>query len=142
MDNQALMGSSVHPYVFADREGKFWNLIIVSLTNCDKILLLCTLEMIFKRFLNPAYNKYGWVDAPKIEAIFVNNFCWSSNLIKWNYFLLLLEGYAVHLPTPKNHFASDTCIHKHTPLSVTKIGSLWFYKNNCLWQAKICDTLQ
>ena len=39
--------------------------------------------------------------------------------MEWNEFLVLLEGHTVHLPAPKNHFASDICIDKDTPFLAT-----------------------
>ena len=111
--NQVLVSNGVHPYVFADRvrtllskgRGKLRNVIIVGPANCGKTFLLRPLGIIFKTFSNPANDKYGWVGADKAEVIFLNDFRWSSELIKWNEFLLLLEGHTVHLPAPKNRFA-------------------------------------
>ena len=120
------MSKSVHPYLFADRvrtvlskgRGELRN-VIVGPANCSKTSLLRPLEVIFKTFSNPANDKYGWVGADKAEVIFLNDFRWSSELIKWNEFLLLLEGHTVHLPAPKNRFASDILIGKDTPVFAT-----------------------
>ena len=125
--NQVLVSNGVQPYVFAGRirtifskeRGKLQNVIIVGPANCGKTFLLRPLEIIFKTFSNRANDKYGWVGADKAEVIFLNDFRWSSELIKWNEFLLLLEGHTVHLPAPKNHFASDICIDKDTPVFAT-----------------------
>ena len=125
--NQVLVRNGIHPFVFADRvrsllikgRGKLRNLIIVGPANCGKICLLRPIENIFKTFCNPANDKYGWVGADKAEAIFLNDFRWTSELIQWNAFLLMLEGHTVHLPAPKNHFASDVCIDKDTPIFAT-----------------------
>ena len=58
--------------------------------------------------------------------IFLNDFRWSSGLIKWNEFFLLLEGHTVHLPAPKNHFASDICIDKDTSVFATSKNIIKF----------------
>ena len=125
--NQVPVSNGVHLYVFANRvhtllskgRGKPRIIIILGPANCGKTFLLRPLEIIFKTFSNPANDKYGWVGADKAEVIFLNDFRWSSELIKWNEFLLLLEGHTVHLPAPKNHFASDICIDKDTPVFAT-----------------------
>ena len=76
-------------------------------------------EIIFKIFSNPANDKCGCVGVDKAEVIFLNDLRWSNELIKWNEFLLLLEGYPVHLPASQNHFAIDMCIDKDTPVFAT-----------------------
>ena len=122
--NQVLVSSGVHPYVFADGtrtllsqgRGKLRNVIIVGPANCGKTFLLRPLEIVFKTFSNPANDKYAWVGADIAEVIFLNDFRWSSDLIKWNEFLLLIEGHTVHVPAPKTHYVSDICIDKHTPV--------------------------
>ena len=125
--NQVLVSNGVHPYVFADRvrtflskgRGKLRNVIIVSPANCGKTFLLSPLEIIFKTFSNPANYKCEWVGPDKADVTFLNDFPWSIGLIKWNEFLMLLEVHTVHLPAPKNYFATDTCIDKDTPVFAT-----------------------
>ena len=119
--NQILLSNEVRLHVFANRvhtlyskgRGKLRNLIVVGPTNCGKNLLLFPSEIIFKTFLDPANEKYGCVGVTTVELIVLNCFCCSNELNKWNYFLLLLEGHAVHLPTQKNHSTIDTCIDKN-----------------------------
>jgi len=90
--NEVLADNGTHPFVFADRlrsllihgRGKHRNMIIVGPANCGKTFLLKPILKIFKTFANPANDKYAWVGAEKAEAIFLNDFRWSSELIKWN----------------------------------------------------------
>ena len=118
------MSNGAHTYVFADKvrtllskgKDKLRNVIIVGPANCGKTFLLRSLEMIFKTFSNPANDKFRWVGADKADVISLNNFRWSNELIKWNEFLLLLEGHTGHPPAPKNYFARDICIDKDTPV--------------------------
>jgi len=127
--NEVLADNGTHPFVFADRlrsllihgRGKHRNMIIVGPANCGKTFLLKPILKIFKTFANPANDKYAWVGAEKAEAIFLNDFRWSSELIKWNDLLLLLEGDIVHLPAPKNQYTLDVCIDKDTPIFATSI---------------------
>ena len=131
---EVLTNNGIHPFVFADRlrtllihgRGKLRNIIIVGPANCGKTFLLRPIETIFETFSNPAHDKYGWVGSDKVEAIFLNDFRWSSELIKWNDFLLLLEGHTVHLPAPKNHYSSDMCLDKDTPIFATSIKEITF----------------
>jgi len=129
---QVLVNNAVHPFVFADRvrtllsagRGKLRNIIITGPANCGKTFMLRPIEKLFKTFSNPANDKYGWVGADKAEVIFLNDFRWSSELIQWNEMLLLLEGHTVHLPAPKNHFASDVCIDEDTPIFATSKSAI------------------
>ena len=122
-----LVSNGIHPLVFADcirnllisGRRKYRNIIIIGPANCGKTFLLRPLEDIFRTFPNPANDKYGWVGAEKAEVIFLNDFRWTSDLIKWKDFFLLLEGHKVHLPAPKNHFSSDLSIEKDTPIFAT-----------------------
>ena len=98
---------AIHPFVFFDcfhnllinGRGKHRNIIITGPANCG-IQLLRRLEDIFQTFSNPASDKYLWVGAEKAEVIFLKDFRWTSDLIKWNDFLLLLECHKVHVPAP------------------------------------------
>ncbi|XP_065060099.1 uncharacterized protein LOC135687470 [Rhopilema esculentum] len=118
-----IKNNHIHPYVYAAslREllekgrGKFRKIIIKGPANCAKSFMLKPLQGIY----NPANDKYAWVGAESAEAIFLNYFRWSSELITWQNFLLLLEGKAVHLPSPKNHFAKDVCITTDVPIFAT-----------------------
>ena len=124
---EVLRNNHIHPYVSAAslREllekglGKFRNMIIIGPANCAKSFMLKLLQGIYKVFSNPANDKYAWVGAESAEAIFINDFRLSSELITWQNFLLLLEGEAVHLLSPKNHFAKDVCITTDVPLFAT-----------------------
>ena len=47
-------------------------------------------------------------------------------MIAWKELLILLEGQAVHLPSPKNHYSNDTCIDKDTPIVATSKGEITY----------------
>ena len=107
---EVLTNNHIHPVIFAAaiREliekgrGKFRNLMIIGPANCGKTFLLAPLQILFRTFSNPANDKYAWIGAESSECIFLNDFRWSSELIAWKEFLLLLEGQQVHLPLNKN----------------------------------------
>ena len=122
-----LQTNSIHPFVFAAalRElmikgrGKFRNLMLVGPANCGKTFLLSPLQVLFNTFSNPSNDKYAWIGAEQSEIIFLNDFRWSQELIAWKEFLFLLEGQVVHLPSPKNHYATDICISFDLPIFAT-----------------------
>ena len=119
-------------------EGENIETIIIGLANCGKTFLLRPLEDIFQTFSNPANDKYGWVGTEKAEVILLNDFRWASDLIKWNDFLLLLEGHKVHLPDPKYHFSSDLSIEKDTPIFATSKEAIKYIgKYNVLMNEKM-----
>lgn len=91
-----------------------------------KTFLLKPLELFFNTFTNPASDKYAWVGADSAEAISLNDFRWSRELIEWKSFLLLLEGDRVNLPAPKNHFAKDVCIDSDVPVFATSKGIITY----------------
>ena len=92
-------------------ERKYRNIIITGPANCGKPFLLRPIEDIFQIISNPASEKYGRVGVEKAEVIFLNDFRWTSDLIKQNN----LEGRKVHLFDPKNSFTSDLFIEKTSP---------------------------
>ena len=81
MADHVLVSNSVHPFVFTDRvdtllskgQGKFWNLIIVSFTNCNNFFYYAHLKSFSKRF-QILLQVQGWVGGHKIEVIFLNDF--------------------------------------------------------------------
>ena len=77
--------------------------------------MLKPLEAIYNVFLKPANDKYAWVGADSAEAILLQDFRWSREMIPWNDLLLLLEGETVKLAVPNNQFSSDVIISKDTP---------------------------
>ena len=115
-----LKNNGVNKYVFAHaiREAidkgrrKNNNVLIVGPTNCGKSFLLNPLEIVFKAFVNPATGRYAWIGLDECEVAYLNDFRWSPEIIAWNDFLLLLEGQTVHLPRPKNQFATDISIDR------------------------------
>ena len=73
----------------------------------------------FKAFSNPSNGKYDWIGAEDTEVIFLNNFRWTSEMITWKELLLLLERQRVHLPSPKNQYASDITISSDVAIFAT-----------------------
>ena len=100
--------------------------MLVGPTNCGKSFLLNPLENIYKAFVNPANGKYCWMGLEESEVAYLNDFRWSQEMISWSDFLQLLEGQTVHLPRPKNVYASDLCIHKSNtiPFFATSIAPI------------------
>jgi hypothetical protein len=88
------------------------NVLIIGPTNCGKSFLLNPIELIFNAFVNPATGRYAWVGLDECEVAYLNDFRWSAEIIAWSDFLLLLEGQTVHLPRPKNQYATDLCIDR------------------------------
>lgn len=135
---EVLQLNNVEPLEFAEAmkqlltkgRGKNRNIFIIGPANCAKTFLLSPLESIFNAFCNPSDDKYAWLGAEKVEIIFLNDFRWSPQLIAWKELLNLLEGKIVHLPSPKNHYASDICIDKDTPIVATSKDLITFVDNN------------
>ena len=94
------------------------NIMFVGPTNCGKSFLLNPLEIIFRSFVNLANGRYAWVGLDTCEIAYLNDFRWSTEIISWSDFLLLLEGQTVHLPRPKNMYATDLCISRDNHLSI------------------------
>ena len=107
---------------------KYLNLLLVGPTNCGKSSLLNPIELIYKTFANPATGKYAWLGLYECEVAYFNDFRWSSELIAWNDLVLLLEGQSVHLPRPKNEYATDMCIDRTNtiPVFAASIGAIEF----------------
>ena len=76
----------------------------------------------FKRFVNPANGKYAWVSLEECEVAYMNDFRWSSEMISWSDFLLLMEVQTVHLPRPKNTYATDLCVSHDKILPIFATG--------------------
>lgn len=88
------------------------NVLLVGPTNCGKSFLLNPVELIFQTFVKPATSRYAWVGLDECEVAYLNDFRWTPEIIAWSDFLLLLEGQTVHLPRPKNQFATDMLIDR------------------------------
>ena len=87
--------------------------MIVGPANCAKTFLLSPLDKVFHTFCNPATYKYARIGADNAEAMFLNDFRWSPELIASKDLLLLLS---VKLPSPKNQYATDVCINNDVPV--------------------------
>ena len=112
--------------------GKHYNIMLIGPTNCAKTFLLNPLNVIYNTFTNPASGSFAWVGAEKAECIFLNDFRWSSSIIPWHDFLLLLEGQLVHLPAPKTHYAKDLTFKSDTPIFATAKGSFVYIRSGVL----------
>ena len=89
------------------------NVLLYGPTSCAKSFLLNPIEMIFRSFVNPVN---GWIGLDECEAAYLNDFRWTSEIIAWSDFLLLLEGQTAHLPRPKKQFATDMVIDRNNTI--------------------------
>lgn len=132
---EVLQKNSIHSVVFAhtirhliiNGRGKNNNVMLIGPTNTAKTFLFDPLNVLFDCFSNPASNKYAWVDVDKAECILLQDFEFSTELISWKSFLLLLEGQKVNLPTPKNHFAKDVQLSSDIPIFATSGEKIVYY---------------
>ena len=139
---QVLQQNGINLYCFASalrqllekERQKRLNVLLIGPTNCRKSFPLNPLELIYKTFINPAtagsiQSKYAWTGLDECEVAYLNDFRWSPELIDWSDLLLLLEGQTVHLPRPKNVFATDLCIPRENtiPIFATSKGPIEFY---------------
>ena len=85
-------------------------------TNCGKSFLLNRIEIMIKAFVNLANGRYSSVGLDECKVAYLNNFRRIIEIIAWSYFLLLLEGLTVHLPQPKNQYATDMCIQRENTI--------------------------
>ena len=105
---EVLKNNKIHPVVFASAlkdlltkgRGKFRNVMLIGCACSGKTFLLDPLCLLFKAFVNPASDKYAWVGAEESEVIYLNDFRWTSTLMSWKDFLLLLEAHCA-LSCPK-----------------------------------------
>ena len=88
--------------------GKLQNTLIIGPANCGKTFLLKPISLVYRSFVNPATSNFAWVGAEEAELLFLNDFCWSPQIVPWHDLLLLLEGQPVHVPAPKTHFLQVT----------------------------------
>ena len=105
--------------VLSKGRGRFWNTLIVLSANCVKAYLLPPLQKISNTFSNLVNDKYAWLEAEKVEIIFLNDFRLSQEMIAWKEPLILPGGKVVHLPSPTNHYSNDICIDKDTFIVAT-----------------------
>ena len=76
-------------------------------------------SFLLKPFTNPATATYAWVGIEQAEAVFLNDFRWSKELIPWNELLLLLEGDTISIPASKTHFRQDLRLSVDCPIFAT-----------------------
>ena len=103
---------------------KFNNVMLIGKSNCAKTFLLKPLKDIFgdKLFENPSNNKQGWDDVEDAQVICLQDFRYSSTIIAWADFLLLLEGETVKLPTPKNVRPDDIVLNATNDVPIFATG--------------------
>ena len=121
---------------------KHTNILLIGPTNCGKSFLLDPLELMFKAFVNPTTGRYAWVGIDECEVAFLNDFRWTSETISWSDLLLLLEGQTVHLPRPKNLYATDLVIDRKNkiPILATSKYPIEFCKYN-VRDERECDMM-
>ena len=105
--------------VLSKGRGKFWHTLIIRPASCGKAYLLPPLQKIFNTFSNLVNDKYAWLEAEKVEIIFLNDFRLSQEMIAWKEPLILPGGKVVHLLSPTNHYSNDICIDKDTFIVAT-----------------------
>ena len=127
---EVLKNNNIHPVVFASGIKRSFDQGKGEIPN-----FLC---LLFKAFVNAASGKYAWVGAKESEVIYLNDFRWSSTLISWKDFLLLLEGHIVDLPAPKNQCSSDVCIDTDIPIFATSSNPIVYHGRN--GQIDECET--
>ena len=109
-----------------DGRGKYRNILIVGPANCGKTFILKPLVEVDRCFVNPASSNFAWVGVEHCEAICLNDFRWSQQVIPWHDFLLLLEGETVHLAAPKTHYAQDITLAADVPIFGTSCSEIKF----------------
>ena len=135
---EVLQLNQINSYVFADalrsafRRGrdKFNNIFLYGGTNRGKSFLLSPIEILFKAFVSPSSARYAWIGIKGCEVAFLNDYRWSAEAISWADLLLLLEGATVHLPRPKNLYATDLCIHHSNRLPIFATGKAPIVKSD------------
>lgn len=141
---EVLRKNNINVFVFASAlrqsfmkgRQKNTNVLLIGPTNCGKSFLLNPIEIIFTTFINPATGRYAWVGIDECEVAYLNDFRWSAEIIAWSDFLLLLEGQTIHLPRPKNMYATDMCIDRSNtiPFFATSKGPIEY-----MGRYNICD---
>lgn len=108
--------------------GKERNVMLVGRSNCAKTFLLLPLTKIFKCFSSPTKGTFNWVGADKSECVILNDFRWSEKVMPWSDLLNLLEGFEIHVPVPKTHFAENPVWTADTPIFATSKSRIRKYE--------------
>ena len=101
------------------------NIMIVGSTNCAKSFMFLPLEEIFDVFETPSKSSFNFVGALDKEVLFFNDMRYRGNgvgdkeFMPWSQLLNLLEGAAMNIAMPKNHFAQDVQWKKRPPIFAT-----------------------
>ena len=112
--------------------GKYRNILIFGSANCGKTFLLNPLNVIYNTFTNPTTSNFAWVGAESAEVLFLNDFCWSPQVLPCYDMLLLLEGQTLYLPALKCHYAKDIVFETDTSIFCTGKHELVFIKGGCI----------
>ena len=95
--------------------------MIVRSTNCAKSFMLLPLWEIFDCFKTPLKSSFNFVAALGKEVLFFNDLRYRANgvgdreFMLWSQLLNLLEGAAMNIAMPKNHFAQEVQWKKRLP---------------------------
>lgn len=112
---------------------KFTNVALVGPRNCGKSFLLAPLCDIYRTFQNPqpggSYPLVGLLDA---EMVYLDDFRYTPDLMRWNIMLIWLGGGAFQVPVPKNVNSCDETYEKSAPVFITSKAPLVKTADGCV----------
>ena len=96
----------------AEGRAKKNNVFLIGPTNAGKSFLLRPLKVLFFVYEMPDGGSHQLEDLLDKEVVFLNDFTWCAEWMKWSYFKVFLEGGSVSVARPKNRggnalFTSD-----------------------------------
>ena len=103
--NKLLFAAAVRELLEKDRKKRLI-ISLAGLSSCEKRFLSEPLEHIFYCFTNITQDKYAWTGLDETGVSYINNFCWSKELIAWWDLLYLLGDVSKH-SCPKNFAPSN-----------------------------------
>ena len=116
--------------------GKYRNILITGASNCGKTFILSPLNVLYHTFQNPASSTFAWLSVESSEVIFLNDFRWSTQILPWHNFLLLLEGQLVRFPAPKTHYSQDIVFNRDSPIFCTSNEHFSFVRGGAVDQVE------